>query len=263
MRWLALAAVSCVMVVAAPQLAVAQTRPKLVGCGSSRIPPLQPAKGARSGLEQQPTRTNWLAVMYGWGDGNPLTMHQCLQVRRLQRAANAYKMDTVSVQVPNTREFETRPPDWFDHAERATSSGLPGEAIAVIDEQRISGKVSAGDGANIYGVAKQRAAMDRQYGPPQPPTAPVVAQWKWQRLRAEGMSWLSNGGFAQAAIFLDKASAVAGFNPMVELDRGYAHYRAEQIPQAIAAYKKVKDRAKGLDSDLAAFWLIFLKVGSR
>lgn len=236
---------------------------KLVGCASQKGTLLRSGKEWRKLLTKSPTRENWRDAIGNWGDESPLTEAQCLMIRRLQGVANAYRMDSARVPIKALRnEYVSRGPDWFDHANSAFRRGLVGEAQDVIDAQRKANAPLVFERVvgDLYSEVRIRRMGDKVK--PIPPTDPVSAAWTKGRLQGEARAWLSEGGFAQSAVYFERAGRF-GFDPPIELERGYALYRAGDSKGAKAAFEQVEAKGSGTIAEVAAFWLTFLKSGAR
>ncbi|HKR16404.1 hypothetical protein [Rhizorhapis sp.] len=189
-------------------------------------------------VEADPSAKNWRSLLRGYQDTHrTLGKAENLDLMRLMRTTGSLES-----------EF-----DYSEYAEAAVSSGLPGEAKAVIDEGRSKGKVAPTKLAEIYQIANSRVAGDKASLPSGERDASKAANGKIAASTAN--AYLGYGEYAKAAalynIALQKGSVDAN---EVNTRLGIALAKSGDKAGAKAALEKVT----GPRQDIAKFWLLWL-----
>lgn len=245
--------------------AQAQEVIKLAGCGSETVEAERSPSGWLAKLGEQPTRNNWRAALTDWTDSKKRDDFHCLMIFRLQNVSGSYRLEPEKIAVRYLKdEYVNRPPDWFSHAMTASDHGLPGEGLAVIEERRHANDKFA-FGASVYELYRQLEGRheDDKSTSPILPYDPVTSSWTSQRLAGEGRFWLTLGNYGRAAAFFERANKGTDFKVRVELERGYALYRAGDPTQAELAFRRVQAKGSSVESEVAGFWLAFIEHGAR
>ncbi|MCW3849206.1 tetratricopeptide repeat protein [Sphingomonas sp. LB-2] len=144
--------------------------------------------------------------------------------------------------------------DYFNYAKAAIESGLPWEAVSVIDEGRKAGKVPANDAdfARMYTGAQTAIRTDT-------PLETQLAQAKDGKETAlVGDAFLSSGNYARALAVYDQALAKGGADAnAINLHRGVALVGLGRKEEARAAFALVSGTPLG---DIAKLWTVWLDL---
>ncbi|MCF8708621.1 hypothetical protein [Rhizorhapis sp. SPR117] len=190
-------------------------------------------------VDADPNAKNWRNLLRGYQDTHrALTKAENLDLMRLMRVTGALESEH----------------DYSEYAEAAVSSGLPGEAKAVIDEGRSKTKIGPARLSEIYGIANSRIAGDKASLPAGARDAAKAANGKVASSTAD--AYLGYGEYAKAAelykLALQKGSVDAN---EINTRLGIALARSGDLPGAKAAFEKV---TAGARQDIAKFWLTWL-----
>lgn len=197
------------------------------------------ATWAQFSVETDPSAKNWRSLLRGYQDSHKtLSKSENLDLMRLMRKTGALESEY----------------DYSEYAEAAVSSGLPGEAKAVIDEGRSRGKVGASRLAEVYEIANGRISADKASLPSGERDAAKAASGKIAASTAS--AYLGYGDYAKAAqlfqLALQKGSVDAN---EINTRLGIALAMAGDLPGAKAAFEKV---GPGSRQDIAKFWLLWI-----
>jgi hypothetical protein len=197
-------------------------------------------------IQEYPTAQNWrwgLMVMRSSADqsGTRLTTAQRIDLHRLMRATKVLADQN----------------DYLEYANAVNQSGLPWEAVAVIDEGRSNGKIQSGnaDAGQIYSTAQTRvkaegslAALVKQ--------SEGAANGKMASQTAD--AYLASGDYAKALQLYDVALQKGGVTvDDVNLRRGIALYHLGRKDEARAAFGQVKGAPS---ADIAMLWTVALDM---
>lgn len=199
----------------------------------------QASEWAMYSVEADPNAKNWRSLLRGYQDTHrTLTKAENLDVMRLMRSTGSLESEY----------------DYSEYAEAAVSSGLPGEAKAVIDEGRSKGKVGASKLSEVYQIASGRIAADKASLPAGERDAAKAANGKIASSTAD--AYLGYGDYAKAAtlyrLALQKGSVDAG---EINMRLGIALAKSGDSAGAKAAFEQI---AAGSRKDIAKFWLLWL-----
>ncbi len=144
--------------------------------------------------------------------------------------------------------------DYADYAYSAQSTGLPWEAVAVIDEGRKSGKLTATDAdtTRTYAAsqtqAKNEGSLDKQ----------ATAAKTGADLANVADAYLASGDYAKALGLYDQALAKGGVDANeINLHRGIALHHLGRKDEAKAAFRAVNG---GPFANLATLWQASLDI---
>jgi tetratricopeptide (TPR) repeat protein len=182
-------------------------------------------------VQDYPTTKNWNTLIRIFGlEGKATT----------DRAAKLEKLDRFRL-MRATKTLANRS-DYADYAYTAQSSGLPWEAISVIDEGRANGKLPAtdADANRTYAAAKT--------GVTNSPSLDALAK---QGGVGNADALLGAGKDAEALALYDAALAKGGDANEINLHRGIALQRLGRKDEAKAAFALVKS---GPLADHALLW---------
>ena len=199
----------------------------------------QASEWAMYSVEAEPNAKNWRSLLRGYQDTHrTLTKSENLDLMRLMRTTGSLESEY----------------DYSEYAEAAVSSGLPGEAKAVIDEGRSKGKVGASKLSEVYQIANSRVAGDKASLPAGERDAAKAANGKIASSTAD--AYLGYGDYAKAAtlykLALQKGSVDAG---EINTRLGIALAKSGDTAGAKAAFEQI---AAGSRKDIAKFWLLWL-----
>jgi tetratricopeptide (TPR) repeat protein len=199
----------------------------------------QASEWALYSVEADPNAKNWRSLLRGYQDTHrALTKSENLDLMRLMRTTGALESEY----------------DYSEYAEAAVSSGLPGEAKAVIDEGRSKGKIGASKLSEVYQIANSRVAADKASLPSGEKDAAKAANGKIASSTAD--AYLGYGDYAKAAtlyrLALQKGSVDAN---EINTRLGIALAKSGDAAGAKAAFDQV---AAGSRKDIANFWILWL-----
>lgn len=197
------------------------------------------ATWAQYSVETDPSAKNWRSLLRGYQDSHKaLSKNENLDLMRLMRKTGALESEY----------------DYSEYAEAAVSSGLPGEAKAVIDEGRSRGKVGATRLSDVYQIASTRISADKATLPAGERDAAKAATGKIAASTAN--AYLGYGDYAKAAqlfqLALQKGSVDAN---EINTRLGIALAMSGDLAGAKAAFEKV---GPGARQDIAKYWLLWL-----
>lgn len=199
----------------------------------------QASEWAMYSVEADPSAKNWRSLLRGYQDTHrTISKAENLDLMRLMRATGSLESEY----------------DYSEYAEAAVSSGLPGEAKAVIDEGRSKGKIAPAKLSEVYQIASSRIAGDKSSLPAGERDAAKAANGKIASSTAD--AYLGYGEYAKAAqlyqLALQKGSVDAN---EVNTRLGIALAKSGDAAGAKAAFAKV---GAGSRQDVAKFWLLWL-----
>lgn len=148
--------------------------------------------------------------------------------------------------------------DYWDYADLANKSGLPAEAVAVIDEGRAKGKIpsSQADFNSLYTSAKRAAANEGSLAPLEK-QALASANGKLAGNTAD--AYLATGNYAKATELyraaLQKGGAID--KDAINTSLGIALAKQGQKAEAKAAFQAVQGKPA---VDVANFWMTYLDL---
>lgn len=202
------------------------------------------ARQATNGLMRElvlayPTPTNWRDALVLYRDAAKLDSQQAVDVYRLMRQAKALDGER----------------DYYEYAEFAERSGLPGEAKAVVDEGFATGKAPRTSKPlnDILTTANGKVAADRNSLAAGERAANAAATGRQASATAD--AFLGYGDNAKAIALYRVALQKGGVDAdQVNTRLGIALARAGQKEEAKAAFAAVK----GPRAEIAAFWTLYL-----
>lgn len=197
------------------------------------------ATWAQYSIDTDPSPKNWRNLLRGYQDSHKtLSKSENLDLMRLMRKTGALESEY----------------DYSEYAEAAVSSGLPGEAKAVIDDGRTRGKIGASRLSEVYQIANGRISADKASLPAGERDAAKAANGKIAA--STGNAYLGYGDYAKAAqlfqLALQKGSVDAN---EVNTRLGIALAMSGDLPGAKAAFEKV---GPGSRQDIAKYWLLWI-----
>lgn len=187
-----------------------------------------------------PTPTNWRDSIIIFREVAKLDSQADLDAMRLMRAANAL----------------TGERDFVEYAESASQRGLPGEAVAVLDEGVAKGALSTSKPyvKELRGLTGPKVAADKASLASLERDAKGKGTGKTAMATADG--YLSYGNWAKAAELYQLALQKGGVDAATANTRlGIALARAGRKAEAEAAFKAVQG---GTRAQLAQYWLVWL-----
>lgn len=199
----------------------------------------QASEWAMYSVEADPSPKNWRNLLRGYQDTHrTIGKAENLDLMRLMRATGSLESEY----------------DYSEYAEAAVSSGLPGEAKAVIEEGRSNGKIAPAKLSEVYQIASSRIAGDKASLPAGERDAGKAANGKIASSTAD--AYLGYGDYAKAGqlyqLALQKGSVDAN---EINTRLGIALAKSGDTAGAKAAFEKV---AAGSRQEIAKFWLLWL-----
>ncbi|WP_414902929.1 tetratricopeptide repeat protein [Sphingomonas flavalba] len=198
------------------------------------------AKWTRLQVAAYPTSENWRSALLIYRDTGTLDSPATLDLYRLMRASKA---------ITSERDF-------YEYAQLASDRGLPGEAVAVIDEGAASGKLNkATPGiSDVYKSSSEKLSADKASLPASEKASATGKDGKIAQSTAE--AFLSYGNYAKAAELYKMALAKGNVDTNVVNTRlGIALALSGSKEEAKAAFAAVN----GARTDLAKFWVEWLE----
>lgn len=197
------------------------------------------ATWAQYSVDANPSAANWRSLLRGYQDSHKtLSKGENLDLMRLMRKTGALESEY----------------DYSEYAEAAVSSGLPGEAKAIIDDGRSKGKVGASRLSEVYQIASGRIGADKASLPASEKDAARGASGKVAASTAD--AYLGYGDYAKAValyqLALQKGSVDAN---EINTRLGIALSMSGDLPGAKAAFEKV---GPGSRQNIAKFWLLWI-----
>ncbi|TGX55856.1 tetratricopeptide repeat protein [Sphingomonas gei] len=194
-------------------------------------------------ITEYPTAQNWRWAIQIFRQGAPAAANSKtdrLNLYRLQRATNVLADRG----------------DYADYAYSAQQSGLPWEAVAVIDEGRKSGKVPAGD-ADVQRTYAAAQTAVKSEGSLEGVAKQSATAKDGRTAQQTGDAFLASGNYARAVelydLSLQKGSVDAD---EVNLNRGVALRALGRKDEARTAFQAVK----GAYANMALLWQTSLDV---
>lgn len=174
-------------------------------------------------INEYPTVKNWHWAVAVFA-GNGTTRTEKLDVFRLKRATNALPSQA----------------DYADYAYAAQQSGLPWEAVSVIEEGRKAGKIPASDPDTSKTFAASSVQVKNE-GSLEGLVKAAQASANGKAAAQTGDAFLASGNSARAVELYDIAITKGGVNAEeVNLHRGIAYQYLGQKDQARTAFGLVK-----------------------
>ncbi|WP_448664587.1 hypothetical protein ACG3SL_07905 [Sphingomonas sp. CJ20] len=189
-------------------------------------------------IQEYPTVQNWRWAIQVFRQGTPAggsEKVEKLDLYRLMRSTNALADRG----------------DYADYAFQAQQSGLPWEAVAVIDEGRKSGKIAAGDADTSRTYTSAQTAVKSE-GSLETLAKQAAAAKTGASASQTADAFLASGNYARAVELYDAALTKGSVNvDEVNLHRGIALQRLGRKDDARTAFQQVKT---GPYANLALLW---------